>query len=313
MAEQERLTNKERRAQAREERKRKEEEARRKEQRNRLKGALVGVVIVALAGVTIFQAFFNTGPTLDGETIELAVSEIEDAREAAGCEVLSEREPLAEAYHFEGGNEPDPDTIYTDTRPTHSGPHLAQINAVSEDGYSSQVSETATTHNLEHGAIIVWYDPDGADSGTVSDIREWNRTLNNSGFREDPRTGAGITSAPYEDPGISSGKTYAFRAWGTAMDCDEWDQDVANGFVAEHYGTRGIAPESFFGPYPEGTIELVGDDGEPIFGGPEVPDDSLDADGAEDDDAGEDDAEPDTDEADTDEDDTDEDDEDDDA
>jgi hypothetical protein len=34
------------------------------------------------------------------------------------------------------------------------------------------------------------------------------------------------------------------------MDCDEWDETVANSFVIENYGTHGIAPERVFAPYP---------------------------------------------------------------
>lgn len=291
VAEQERLTNKERRVQAREERKRKEEAARKRAQKQRLKGGAVAAVITALVAFTVFQAFFNAGPSLEGDTIEIAASEVDDLREAAGCEVVTERSPLPESFHFEGNEEPPADSIYTDTRPTHSGPHLGQVSAVSEDGYSSQVSETATTHNLEHGAVIVWFDPEQAADEDVSAISDWNQTLNNSGFREDPRTGAGVTSSPYEDPGISSGQTFAFRAWGTAMDCEAWDEDVANAFVAEHYGTRGIAPEGTFGGYPEGAVELVDDDGEAIVPGPsepEIPDDAeLDEDALEESDADE--------------------------
>ena len=237
---------------------------------------IVIAVIAVLVGAFLFQAFFSSTPSLDGDTITLAASEVEDARDAAGCEILAERAPLPEAFHFEANAEPPLDSIYTDTRPTHSGPHLGLINPVAENGYGSQVSEPATTHNLEHGAIIVWYDPEQVDGGTVSDIRSWNELLNNSGFREEPRTGAGVTSSPYEDPGISSGQAIAFRAWGTAMDCDTWDEDVANAFVAEHYGTRGIGPEGFYGQYPDGVVEIVDEDGEPIIAPstPDVPEDA---------------------------------------
>lgn len=290
MAEQERLTNKERRAQSREERKRKEEEARKRAQKQKAKGGLVAVVIVALVGFTVFQAFFTGAPSLE-DTIELASAEVDEAQQAAGCEVLVDREPLPDRSHFGGGDQPDPDAIYPDVRPTHSGPHLEQFNPVREDGYRSQVSETATTHNLEHGAVIVWYDPDQIDGDDVSAIQEWNALLNANGFREQPTTGAGVTSSPFEDPGISSGQAVAFRAWGVAMDCDEWDETVANGFAAQHFGTRGISPERTAGPYPQGVLEFtdldVDDttsgeaplDGEPATDDPEELEEQLEEEG----------------------------------
>lgn len=302
MAERERLTNKERRALAREERRRKEAEAAAKAKRDRVRNIGITVVVVALVAAIGVGAFLGRAPNLD-DAILISSSEAETAREAAGCEVLVEREPLPEAYHLET---PPPEAelanLYPDIRPTHSGPHIGpMVNAVSEDGYSSQVSEVTTTHNLEHGAIFVWYDPAEVDGSTVSEIRSWNALLNNNGFRDNPQSGAGITSSPYEDPGISSGKNLAFRAWGTAMDCDTWDETVANAFVAEHYGTRGISPERTLGPYPDGTLEfsdrdlddtteeeapmdgevpledMIGDDGEIPEEGEEPPADDGDA------------------------------------
>jgi hypothetical protein len=55
--------------------------------------------------------------------------------------VLVDREPLADRFHFEASAAPDADTIYTDMRPTHSGPHTVQTTPVSPDGYSRQIDE----------------------------------------------------------------------------------------------------------------------------------------------------------------------------
>ncbi|MTV25995.1 DUF3105 domain-containing protein [Nitriliruptoraceae bacterium ZYF776] len=267
MAERERLTNKERRAQARDERRRKEAEAAAKAKRDRVRNLGIGVVVVALVAAIGIGAWMGRAPSLD-DVILVSASEADAAREAAGCEVLALREPLPERYHFEAPNAPAPDSIYTDVRPTHSGPHLTQYQPVSEDGYSSQLSEVASTHNLEHGTVAVWWDPEQVDGSTVSEIRDWTQILNANGFRENPPpgfpggsiTGAGILAAPYEDPGISSGQAVAFRAWGTAMDCDVFDETVANAFVAEHFGTRGIGPERTMAPYPEEVLDFSDQD-----------------------------------------------------
>jgi hypothetical protein len=75
--------------------------------------------------------------------------------------------------------------------------------------------------------------------------------LNANGFGDTaPQTGTAVLSSPYTDPGIDDGKAVAFRAWGTAMDCDEFDETVANAFVARNFGDRGIGPERSAAPTP---------------------------------------------------------------
>jgi hypothetical protein len=253
VAERERMTNKERRAASREERKRKEAEAAAKAKKAKTRNGLITVVVVALVGLLAFQAFRPDPRTLD-EAILVSAEAAEEAEQAAGCEVLVDRQPLADRFHFEASAAPDPDSIYTDVRPTHSGPHTVQTTPVSPDGYTRPIDERSSTHNLEHGAIIVWHDPDGdVDAGAID---EWAATLNTNGFGENSAlSGAAILSAPYEG-GITSGKAVAFRAWGTAMDCDTFDEDVAHAFAARNFGTRGIGPERTFSPYPTGALDF---------------------------------------------------------
>lgn len=253
MAERERLTNKDRRTQAREERKRQEAEAAKKRKRNGLRNGAITAVIVAVVAAVVLQAFLG-GPASIDDAILINSSDVEDARAAAGCEVLVDREPLPDRSHFEASAAPAADALYTDVRPTHSGPHSLQFHPIVSSGASSQLDERSTTHNLEHGSIIAWYDPDQIEGGVANEMGDWSSVLNANGFRND-RGGVAIFVAPYTDPGISSGKAVAFRAWGVAMDCDTWDEDVAHAFVIDNFGTHGIAPERPLGPYPEGVLE----------------------------------------------------------
>lgn len=252
MAERERLPNKERRNQAREERKRREAAAAAKRKKGGLRNGLIGAGIVVVVGAVLAQAFLG-GPTSIDDAILVSSSDADAARQAAGCEVLVDREPLADRTHHEAASAPSADALYGGgVRPTHSGPHTVQFHPIVTAGADSQLDERSTTHNLEHGSVIAWYDPEQVDdAGAMGD---WSATLNNNGFTN-PRGGAAVMVAPYTDPGISSGKAIAFRAWGVAMDCDSWDETVANAFVIDHYGTHGIAPERPLGPYPEGVLE----------------------------------------------------------
>jgi hypothetical protein len=254
VAERERLTNKERRALAREERKRKEAEAAKKRKRNQLRNGLITFAVVGVVAAVVIQAFTG-GPARIDAAILVASADAEDARQAAGCEVLVEREPLPDRSHFPNNASPDPDSIYDDVRPTHSGPHSEGVHPVTAAS-NRQIDEVTSTHNLEHGSIIVWWDPDQVDSATASAIGGWAETLNANGFRRDAG-GIGILTAPFEDPGISSGQAVAFRAWGTAMDCAEWDETVAHAFVIENFGTHGIGPERLAAPYPSDVLAFA--------------------------------------------------------
>jgi hypothetical protein len=246
VAEKERLTNAERRAQAREERKRKEAEAAQKRSRGSLRTGLVTFAIVAVVGAVLLQAFLGGPDTLE-DTILISSTEADEARLAAGCEVLVERQPLPDRTHFPSNALPPADSVYDGIRPTHSGPHAEGVHPVTTST-SSPVDEVVSTHNLEHGSVIVWFDPD-AIGGSASDISGWAETLNANGFAPG-RGGVGILTSPYEEPGLSSGKSVAFRAWGTAMDCEQWDQTVANAFVLDNFGTHGIGPERLAAPFP---------------------------------------------------------------
>lgn len=270
MADEQRLTKKERRARAREERKRQEAEAARKRRLAMLRNGAITVVAVVLVTLVILQATTG-GPDTIEDPILISAAEVDEARAAAGCEVLAEREPVEEASHLEREQIAQmADTAYP-VRPTHSGPHVVQPHPDVLGGASSQIDEFSSTHNLEHGGIIAWYDPEQVDGDTVGEMEDWAQRLNASGF--DGSGGAVIFVSPYEDPGFSSGKAIGFRAWGTAIDCDEWDETVADGFAAEFYGTNGGAPEAGnFAPHP-GTIQLRDD----------APDDADAGDGESDD------------------------------
>jgi hypothetical protein len=253
VAERERLTNRERREQARAERRRQEQEAAQKKQRRNLRGGVIGGVIIVLVGAVLFQAFLGGPPTLD-DAILIASTDAEDAREQAGCVMLTERQPLPDRTHFDTAPTSDLSTLYTDTRPTHSGPHTPSVHPVGN--FSRQIDEFNSTHNLEHGSIIVWYDPDTLSGGDVSSLQDWAELLNENGFSGSrlAQGGIGIITAPYTDPGIQSGGSIAFRAWGTAMDCDEWDETVAHSFVIDNFGTHGIGPERTFAGFPDDVL-----------------------------------------------------------
>jgi hypothetical protein len=262
VAEKERLTNKERRQLAREERKRKAEEAAKAAQRRRIVSGISTVLVIAVIAAVVWAAVLG-GDDIS-EAIVLNASEVEDARAAAGCEIVADQ-PVPPPYgHLPLNGAPPADQVYSDPRPVNSGPHIEQTLPVIRGGSNDQMSELQSTHNLEHGAIIAWYDPEQLDGGAVGELEDWSSRLIESGFSE-PRAGTGIFVSPYTDPGISSGRAIAFRAWGYSLDCDTWDEEVANSFVLERYGTHGAAPEGNFARFPEDLMRWD-DEGGPAGG-----------------------------------------------
>lgn len=251
MADQPRLTNKERRAQAREDRKVREAEERKAAKRQRLIAALTTVVVIAAFAGLVVAALGGGGDALD-EPIVLAAAEVDDARAEAGCEVVA-RTASGPPNHVDPGTDPSL-VLSGGVQPPTGAPHTAALHPLVTSGASSQLNALALGHNLEHGAVVVWYDPEQVDGGTVREMERWSELLNDSGFATG-RAGAAVFVAPFEEPGISSGKAVALRSWNLGVDCSEWDETAANSFVIEGYGARDGAPEG--GPFPEDTLRYA--------------------------------------------------------
>lgn len=247
MAEKERLPNKERRAQARDERKLKEAEAAKKQRVSRIRSALVVVLILAVAVYGIVLAF-SGGTESIAEPIVVDIESVVQGSQDASCEQLVVPADF-DRTHYTPGSAPEGDALYTDVRPNAGGPHFETTYPLSEDGFTGAVDERAVTHNLEHGAVQVWYDADQLDGEAVDEISAWAAKLNTSGFLQQ-RSSASIFVAPYEG-GFEDGKTIALRSWGFATNCDSFDENVLNSFVIDHYGNHGSAPEGSGSPFPE--------------------------------------------------------------
>lgn len=249
MAEEERLTKRERRERARRERRAAEEERRRRARRNLALGWLGGVVGAVAVGALVWASLTGGAEEID-ETVVLQPAAVQEAQQAAGCDFL-DVPLLPTADHIQPAAAPPASALYANLRPTHSGPHFPSTHPVGS--FTQTIDERSTTHNLEHGAVVVWWDPQRVADGEADQITSWAERLNASGF--DQQSGTGVIAAPYEGT-MTSGKPVALRAWGAAMDCTSFDETAANGFVATFYGTHGRAPEARFAPYPEDVLRI---------------------------------------------------------
>lgn len=258
MAEEERKTKAERREEKRLRRQEEEAEREAAQRRQTIRNGAIALTLVLVLGGLTFLAVGNLDSEVPEDGITVAAADIEEAREASGCEVLN-IQPVGTNQHIEPAEAPPANVLYTQGRPTATGPHYTNPGPIFSGVRDEQLDERATTHNMEHGSVIIWFDPEQVSSDDVDEIDDLVGQLNDAGFAENNGR-AGILASPFTDPGIDSGKAIAIRSWGQGMDCDAWDIDYAHGWIAENFGSRGPAPEAALGQYPTGVLEIA--DGE---------------------------------------------------
>lgn len=249
MAEEERLTKAQRRARKRRAQRRAEtDDSLWQRWRPKLAPAagIAGALVVF--GGAIWLAFAGGQQGLE-DVVVLAGGEVDQARDAAGCSVVAQQ-PSGPATHLEQGAPAPPPAL----QPPTGSAHYQATHPVVPDGSDTQLDSVALGHNLEHGALVIWYDPARVEAATVGEMESWAAELNASGFVS-TLAGASIFVSPFEDPGIGSGEAVAMRGWSLGVNCAGWDETAASSFVIEAYGARGGAPEG--APFPEGTLRYA--------------------------------------------------------
>jgi hypothetical protein len=197
--------------------------------------------LAALAVAVAACSSGNAGPEVTVDEASVAA-----AGEEAGCTLVEVDEEF-ETTHLDPDEAPPAAELYPD-RPAVGGPHFGEW--LSAGVFDAPVEERAALHNLEHGAVAVYLDPSLADD-EVEAVTGWATQRNDAGLL-DERTGAGLLVAPWEGQLLPQ---VAFRAWGVAADCERFDPTFADGFVRDHFGTAGSAPEGSLGTDP---TEVIG-------------------------------------------------------
>lgn len=198
------------------------------------------------------------GEVADGATVPDPLGRVEAAAaaQAAGCDLLVDGDPLPDRTHVDPGDAPPPEVLYPEHRPAHSGRHFGAWLPLQGDRVPDDpIDERAVVHNLEHGAVVVWFDAAQVDGGTVERIARWRRERADLGFTSE--SAGGVFASPATQ--IDSGKAVALRAWGVAMDCDRFDPAVADAFLIDHWGSHGASPEANLSPYPPGSLRYADD------------------------------------------------------
>ena len=128
--------------------------------------------------------------------------------------------------------------------PATSGPHWDPSGIANWGVYSTPQPETQLIHNLEHGGIVIWYDPDALDTAGIDALSQYVTRQTQSGVSGRYK----FILSPWggEDPLPSP---IVVTAWRWALEMDAVDTGAIDAFVGEHYG---IAPEPGGGPGPPG-------------------------------------------------------------
>ena len=126
--------------------------------------------------------------------------------------------------------------------PAVSGPHWGTPAAWGV--YSSPLAESQAIHNLEHGGIVIWYDPEALTVESIDALTTYVQNQNATGlsarykFILSPWGG----SEPLPSPVVAT-------AWRWILELDTADTAAIDEFAQAHYGQ---SPEPNGGPGPPG-------------------------------------------------------------
>ena len=229
-----------------EEARRQREAARRKMARRRgaRRGGLVAAGIVVVGLIAFFAIRSNKPATALNSAERKLLREAPKAASAAGCgavQTVSPYDPAdSDRAHITG--RPPPLSSYRTDPPT-SGPH--NPTPLSAGVYQNPPDIYMTIHSLEHGAVIIWYNPSTASTAELTRLQSF--------FRQ-PRETVKVILAPfnYPDQGaagqLPTGKQMVLVAWHRMQTCNQVSLPVAFSFVSSYDSARG---QPYKGDAPE--------------------------------------------------------------
>ena len=207
-----------RKLQEKQQRRAAEEERRRIQQRaGRKRNLITALIALAVVAIVVVAVFWERGS--DGGS----GGNVGVGPKAAGCTAIEEHEE-------EGAEHVDVEPQYA-TNPPTSGNHLA---TPSNPGFfEDPVRPGALVHNMEHGQIIFWYDPNAPD-----DVIEQIEQVVDQEF-------AATLAVPWDD--IDGSFNFVMTAWTASQSCVKVSQEVVDDF-RERFQGRG--PEQIPGIDP---------------------------------------------------------------
>jgi hypothetical protein len=177
---------------------------------------LVGLLVLA-GGLVVWVTFFmggSDGPSGDGPR------EIPDDPLLADAESF----PSEGANHVSSGSDIDYERM-----PPLSGPHYFQ--AASPGFYEETPALGNLVHSLEHGYVVIYYDPGALTPDARADLENLTST-----YTEQLQA---VIAAPH--PADNPDAAYVLTAWQVRQDMDEYDPETVRAFLDAF---RGRGPEN---------------------------------------------------------------------
>jgi len=238
-------SRKEQKEQLRREREEREAAARAAARRKRLVGYAAGAAVVilalAVAGFLLMSGDDEGGGANetsadvlpdDGEVPEQQITDLDEAAQAAGCELKSFKGSEDSRSHVDSLEE----EVRYSSSPPSIGTHFSP--APPDGAYENARDAKEIVHTLEHGRIVIWF-----KKGLPADKRAGLKAF----YDEDPYQ---MVLTPDE-----TGMTYevAATAWnrdplpggtGRLLGCETYDEKVFDAFRAFKDEHRGSGPEA---------------------------------------------------------------------
>ena len=183
---------------------------------------LVGVILIALV------LLLGGGPS------ESVGTQLPDDGQAHVTQGVDCRAPTNASQAAECGENP------YGTVPAASGPHWS--GPANWGVYTEPQVETQLIHNLEHGGVVIWYDPDAVDAEQIAELERYVTTQVSSGISGRFRFIVSPWAGEEELPAAIVATT-----WRNVLEMDEVETGMLDEFTREHYGR---APEPNGGPGP---------------------------------------------------------------
>ena len=178
---------------------------------------VVGVVgIVVALGAVVYVTQLSGGGGVSPDGIEAAaLNSTGDSQRLSGVE----RFPNEGTQHVASGQSVD----YPQSPPL-SGPHY---NTPTEGGFYTETQPAGNiVHGLEHGAVVIYYDPAALDNGSETSLREFAAT----------HTGTWRSVIVVPNPDENPEADYVLTAWRHRMYMDSYDARTVHAFLSEFLG-----------------------------------------------------------------------------
>lgn len=183
---------------------------------------VIGIAVAGVLGATYLFTNDTTGGGAEGADLGASPDGIEaESLPDSGDDALLQdvqQHPDEGANHVAQGTDVDYDF------PPTSGPHY---NRPATAGYYEETPALGhLVHSLEHGAIVVYYDPDSITDEARQSLREF------AAANPDSWASVIVVENPVENPQSD----YVLTAWRHSLRMDDYDPEVVQAFMAEYIG-----------------------------------------------------------------------------